>query len=164
MVNMYSWCGCVIHGQTTQNGKAIGVISKFYLIPPLGLRKPPEKISYPSQNTLRHRVIRIAHFNQYFTVGSLPKYPFSTARNDQVGAIRILRRSLTNIKGILSIYAPLFLVAPCLNPKIKVEIMVKILRKTGTSVVSGTITHNTHIIACDVLYAHGMSILRACGV
>ena len=39
--------------------------------------------------------------------------------------------------------------------------MVYILRKTGTGVTSGTITHNTHIIARDVLYAHGMSILRA---
>ena len=79
----------------------------------------------------------------------------------QVGATRILRRSLTNMKGILSNYASFFLVAPRLNPKLKVEIMVKIMRKTGTSVTSGTITH---IIARDVLYAHGMSILRARGV
>ena len=71
----------------------------------------------------------------------------------QVGATRILRRSLTNMKGILSNNASLFLVA--LNPKLKVEIMVKIMRKTGTSVTSDTITHNTHIIARDVLNAHG---------
>ena len=71
----------------------------------------------------------------------------------QVGATRILRRSLTNMKGILSNYASFFLVAPRLNPKLKVEIMVKIMRKTGTSVTSGTITHNTHIIAHDVICA-----------
>ena len=71
----------------------------------------------------------------------------------KVGVTRILRRPLTNMKGILLNYASFFLVTPRLTPKLKVEIMVKIMRKTGTSVTSRTITH---IIACDVLYAHGM--------
>ena len=57
---------------------------------------------------------------------------------------------------------PFFTIAPCLNPKIKVEIMVQILRTTGTSIISGTITHNTHNIARDVLYAQRMSILDIC--
>ena len=47
----------------------------------------PEKTSYPSQSTLqftelRHRVICARISTNTNTVGSLPKYPFSTARND----------------------------------------------------------------------------------
>ena len=97
----------------------------------------------------------------HYTVGSLPKYPFSRPEMmGKFGVIRILRRSLTNIKGTLSIYGPFFTIAPRLNPKIKVYRMNKILRKTGTSIISGTITHNTNIIAHNVLLAHGMSILH----
>ena len=47
----------------------------------------PEKTSYPSQSTLwftelRHRVIRARFSPNTNSVCSLPKYPFSTARND----------------------------------------------------------------------------------
>ena len=51
-------------------------------------------------------------------------------------------------------------------PQLGLKIRDCIFRRTKItpSIVSvkvfRTITHNTHIIVCDVLYTHGMSILR----
>ena len=52
----------------------------------------------------------------------------------KVRATRILRRSLTSMKGVLSNSSSFFLVARRLNSILKVEIKVKIMWKTGTSV------------------------------